>query len=98
MAKVRAFERQAKSNSANLTPGRPWTSPSDWAATRQEGEDLAVSIPSQALQLLPVLGQRLPVSGDGLIKNALVFRLRQLREVAAASGVRPELRHLIVHD
>jgi UrcA family protein len=28
MVKVRAFERQAKSNSANLTPGRPWTAPS----------------------------------------------------------------------
>ena len=27
MTKVRAFENQAKSNSANLTPGRPWTPP-----------------------------------------------------------------------
>lgn len=27
MTKVRAFERQAKSNSAKLTPGRPWTPP-----------------------------------------------------------------------
>jgi UrcA family protein len=27
MAKVRAFERQAKENSASLTPGRPWVPP-----------------------------------------------------------------------
>ena len=27
MVKVRAFERQAKENSASLTPGRPWTPP-----------------------------------------------------------------------
>jgi UrcA family protein len=27
MTKVRAFERQAKENSASLTPGRPWVPP-----------------------------------------------------------------------
>jgi UrcA family protein len=27
MAKVRAFEKQAKENSASLTPGRPWVPP-----------------------------------------------------------------------